>query len=154
MKRLFDSFTNGGTQRCAYLSELGLTFLLHRCRQTNISEVCDVLGIEIMKHYRPHIEIEILEQITSVFKTETIVHQYTIARYRIDMYLPEYKLAIEVDEDHRSVENDNERQKIIIDMLGCTFIRIKPYEKNFNIFTVLGEIYKQISSRNKDQLET
>jgi len=48
--------------------------------------------------------------------------------YRIDIYIPEFNLAIEYDEikGHHTYEQDDDiiRQKYIENKLGCTFIRI------------------------------
>ena len=46
---------------------------------------------------------------------------------------------------YRDIEYDNKRQKEIEYILGCKFIRYKPYENGFNIFNLLNEIYKHIS---------
>lgn len=146
MKQCFPSFTPGGKQRCTFLSELGVITLLHRCRQSNVRSICDTLGIDMATQYRPHIEIQILEQICAVFKKEKVIHQFIINSYRVDIYFPDYKLAIEIDENHRQDEADAKRQKTIVDLLNCRFIRIKPYEKDFNIFTFLGTIYEHISA--------
>ena len=36
------------------------------------------------------------------FNGEEMIHQFSAGKYRIDLYFPEYKLAIECDEfDHR-----------------------------------------------------
>ena len=146
MKQCFPSSTPGGKQRCSFLSELGVITLLHRCRQSNVRSICDTLGIDMKTQYRPHIEIQILEQICAVFKKEKVVHQFIINSYRVDIYFPDYKLAIEVDENHRSIEADAEREKAIVNLLNCRFIRIKPYEKVFNVFTFLGTVYEHIST--------
>ena len=52
------------------------------------------------------------------------------------MYVPEYKLAIEVDElgdCTRDLNAEIERQQRIEKELGCKFIRIDPSRENFDI---------------------
>ena len=88
---------------------------------------------------------------------DTIIRtQYCIDGYFLDMYLPEYNLVIECDEFGHSKYNkdkDNEREKYIKDKLKCEFIRFNPDAKNFNIITVIKEIYKVILiKKNLDNL--
>lgn len=69
--------------------------------------------------------------------------------YRIDLYFPDYKLAIECDENHTNIDADIKRENDIKDKLNCTFIRYKPYDKKFNIFLLINEIYKFILEYKK-----
>ena len=51
------------------------------------------------------------------------------------MYVPEYRLAIEVDElSHctTDIKNEIERQEKMEKELGCKFIRIDPSRENFD----------------------
>ena len=43
-------------------------------------------------------EQSVSTKLDTYFKTEGKIFQHYVLRYRIDMYIPEYKLAIEVDE--------------------------------------------------------
>ena len=56
----------------------------------------------------------------------TVKFQHYVDGYRIDIYIPEFNLAIEYDEIHHTYEQENDiiRQKYIENKLGCTFIRI------------------------------
>lgn len=65
-----------------------------------------------------------------VFQAKNILLQhYVLEAYRIELYFPEYKLAVEVDEKghkDRNEHKENERESAIKERLGCTFIRINP----------------------------
>ena len=81
-------------------------------------------------------EQSVLTKLDTYFKTEGKIFQHYALGYRIDMYIPEYKLAIEVDElGHctRALKGEMERQKRIEEELGCKFIRIVPSRENFDI---------------------
>ena len=70
------------------------------------------------------------------FKAEDKVCQHYVLGYKIDMYVPKYKLAIEVDElGHftRDIKSEIERQEKTTKELGCNFIRIDPSRENFDI---------------------
>jgi very-short-patch-repair endonuclease len=62
-----------------------------------------------------------------MFDGYKILPQFTVGDYRLDFYIPDLKIAIEIDEQHheRQQEEDKERQKFIEKCLGCKFLRIK-----------------------------
>jgi len=68
--------------------------------------------------------------------------QYIIGNYRIDLYFPTYKLAIECDEnnhDDRDAEKEKEREDYIVS-LGNKVIRYNPNVPTFDLSNVLREI--------------
>ena len=67
--------------------------------------------------------------------------------FRIDLYLPDQKLAIEIDEfNHkdRDAHYEKERKRIIIECLNCKIMRIDPDSKDFKLSTCLGQITREI----------
>ena len=81
-------------------------------------------------------EQSVLTKLDTYFKTEGKIFQHYVLGYRIDMYVPKYKLAIEVDElghCRRDLKSEIERQKRIEEELCCKFIRIDPSRENFDI---------------------
>ena len=97
-------------------------------------------------------EQSIGSKIMKVLPGEEIIKQYFILNERIDFYLPKPKLAIEVDElGHldRDEEDETKRQKKLEKYLGCTFIRINPDKKDFDVFDKLGEIRSCIEKSNQ-----
>ena len=75
-----------------------------------------------------------------MFQGENMQTQYSVSGYTICLYFHKYKLAIEVDglgHTNRNINNEIERQKVLEKELNCIFIRIKPDEKDFNIFKEL-----------------
>ena len=63
------------------------------------------------------------------------------------MYFKDYNLSVECDEYHHKIDEDIIRQNYIEEKLKCSFIRYKPYEKEFNIFKLINDIYKFISAK-------
>ena len=73
-------------------------------------------------------------------------------RILIDLYYHQINLAIEIDEPYHSNQSkdDNNRQKKIIQSLGCNVYRIKVKDGNLNkqldnLFTYINEL---IQSKN------
>ena len=59
-------------------------------------------------------EQSVLSKIELLFLTEDKIYQHNVLGYRIDLYVPKYKLAIEVDElNHctRNIKDELKRQK-------------------------------------------
>ena len=72
----------------------------------------------------------------------------------IDFYFPKYKLAMEVDElghKDRDQTKENKRQKDLKEYLGSKFIRIKPDEKDFDIYDGFKKILTFISRFKQKQ---
>ena len=67
-------------------------------------------------------EQSVLTKLDTYFKTEDKLYQHYVLGYRIDFYVPKYKLAIEVDElGHctRDIKREIKRQNKIEKELGC-----------------------------------
>ena len=69
-------------------------------------------------------------------------------KYFIDLYIPKYKIAFEIDEQqHNNKKNKNNdiiRENEIKKILDCIFLR---YDVNKNIYNFLGDIHKFILNR-------
>ena len=81
------------------------------------------------------------------FNGETFLLQHTVGKYKIDLYLPDYKLVIECDEhwhSDRDKEYEQTRENYIKNKIKCTFIRFNPDTPDFNIFNVINKIYNHI----------
>ncbi len=84
-----------------------------------------------------------LEEIMRAFSHLHMIQQYKIPPYRIDLYMPTYKIAIECDEKcHQRYDQENEacRQAYIEQKLACTFVRYNPDGPNFHIGDVIHKI--------------
>ena len=129
------------------LNEAGLRLFLTRCKKPEAVEFARSLGINIENSLCMSKEQDTLSCIMKAFDGEEMKCQFNVDGYRIDLYFPEYKLAIECDEfDHndRDIEYEVKRQKYIEEKLKCSFIRFNPDAPDFNIFRVINRIYQQL----------
>ena len=92
-------------------------------------------------------ESQIGTALSKAFKETNIISQYKVScaanMFYIDFYLPDYKIAVEIDENgHKDYEKCTEihRQKYIEKQLGCIFIRFNPDNKKTDIFDLIYEI--------------
>ena len=131
------------------ISKRGVQSLLSSSNMPSAIELCRYLGIEIGGYNNVRKEQCTLLQIMQAFNGEDMQRQYPVSRgkYRIDLYFPEYRLAIECDEyGHidRPIGYDEDRQQYIENELGCHFIRYNPDSEDFSIFKVINKIIKYI----------
>lgn len=136
------------------ITRVGLHELISKSRSPQANELAKFLGIEVYKHRFASVESSTLEIIQKCFKGEDMKFQFHVDTpdndYRIDLYFPKYKLAIECDEyGHQDRDADYEfrRQNDIIYLLDCTFIRYNPHSSDFDIYDVINHIFTHISKK-------
>lgn len=93
--------------------------------------------------------LRIIQEALQFLKSEL---QYSIGEYRIDLYFPDLLVAVECDENghsDRTLEDEKEREKFIVNQLKCQFIRFNPDVHDFNIGTVIHKIFNIFCIRQK-----
>jgi very-short-patch-repair endonuclease len=101
-------------------------------------------------------EQKTIGQIRRAFKHLETIQQFKIAPYYVDLYFPDYKIAVECDEQaHRKYIQKVEfkRQNYIEQVLGCTFVRYNPDALNFNIGDVINQIIMLIYGKEQKKEE-
>jgi very-short-patch-repair endonuclease len=101
------------------------------------------LGVSIPNDIDITKEQRTIGQIRKAFQHLETIQQYKVAPYYVDLYFPDYRIAIECDEEgHRKYTQEVEfkRQNYIEQALGCTFVRYNPDTPNFNIGDVINQI--------------
>ena len=135
--------TCGGNQRHIYLSKEGMMFILSKSRSIHCVEIATQLGMNVLEYVPSCDERENLLKLTKAFMGETMHAQFVVLKYRLDLYFPKYKLAIEFYEKYHSgqVIHDLHRQEVVCKELGCTFLI---FFKNDCIFDVINRIHRHI----------
>lgn len=108
-----------------------------------------VAGIQIMR-YQPPNELKTINFIQECLIDFNPVLQYAVLTYRIDLYFPDYGIAVECDEflSHLGcATTDDKRQHAIEHELKCVFIRFNPDWKKFKIQSIIAQIFKLISKQ-------
>lgn len=109
----------------------------------NYIAIAQKLNVSIQTDVAVTKEQKTIAYIMRAFKHLNSVQQYRIDPYRIDLYFPDERIAIECDEHgHRRypAEDEYHRQSFIEHQLRCTFIRYNPDAANFHIADVIHEI--------------
>jgi very-short-patch-repair endonuclease len=147
-KKIEKMETVSGIQNMVILSGHAVTQLMYRCRYLDKSQDClQYLNkyLENNIYIRPFKEsdyIGFIEKSLSVFKSE---RQFSIGSYRIDLYFPVLKIAVECDENghqDRDAEYENNREGFIKEQLDCEFIRFNPDSNTFDLSTVIDYILR------------
>lgn len=134
---------NSKIKKGDYISKDDIKKLIQNSRCVVLLEFLKEIGIEqesvIVSKETETIAI-IIEALKNIVDCKT---QHYIDGYKIDLYIPSFKLAIECDEynhSDRDQEYEAKREKYIKNKLNCKFIRYNPDEPNFNIGTVINQI--------------
>lgn len=71
--------------------------------------------------------------------------QFKVGIYRIDGYLPDINLAVEIDEPHHSKQSDydKQREEEIRKELNCEFIRL---DVNQDVYTQVDELVRKVKA--------
>lgn len=131
-----------------YINEEGVRRLVIKSQKPQASKLASELGIkEETRYLRKEIEIvgfiqEILTQVMIPFE-----FQKHVANYRVDLYLPKQKLAIEIDENNHADRDpyyERAREERIQEELGCKFLRINPDAPDFKLSLCVGRIIREV----------
>ena len=131
----------------AFVDQETAMMIITRSNKPKAAEILEKMGSNIYQHKYVRKETTTMSHIQDAFKGEEMIDQYGVDGYRIDLYFPAYKLAIECDEfnhNDRDVEYEVRRQNHIENKLGCHFIRYNPDAGDFNIFRVINRIYQHL----------
>lgn len=130
----------------------GCKQLIASSRKAQANSLANQLGIQLLQLKKVCKEAGTLEQIQKAFHGTQMLLQYTVAAYRVDMYMPEYNIAIECDEQGHANYNamaDAERSEIISVQLGCHWIRYNPDAKDFCVLQLINDIHRLMLARVK-----
>ena len=148
--------------RTILITRDGAVEILLKTRKRITPDVLHILktfGIETTNRKCLTKEQQCLLSITNTFKTEKFEDQYKVDCYYIDLYFPDYKILVEVDENghkDRKPGDERERMDIVNEILGVddnNWIRFNPDEYNFDITKVTGKIYRKIDEIKNKQLK-
>jgi very-short-patch-repair endonuclease len=131
---------------CIYINEAGLRSLV--VKLPTASDIATQFGTSVETRYVRK-ETEIVGFIQDVLTQMMVPFEFqkNVNNFRIDLYLPDQKLAIEVDEHNhadRDPSYEKEREMYIKAQLGCKFLRINPDSEGFKLSTCIGRIMKEI----------
>ena len=142
-----------------YINKQGITELLLKSQKPpekllKVANVFDIKLTTLEPIHKDSLNIKVLSKeqqtlgnIIQAFNGESFLLQHTVGKYKIDLYMPDYKLAIECDEyghSDRNKEYEQTRENYIKNKLECVFIRFNPDAPDFNIFNVINKMYNHI----------
>ena len=136
--------TNGGKQTMIMLNKEAVKKLVLSSRKPEAKVLAREIGLGVITTKEQDTLETVINSIKDIVEYET---QFSVGEYRIDLYLPNLKIAIECDENghsNRDLEQEFKRQNFIKQQLNCEFIRFNPDDDNFNIGKVINQILKEV----------
>ena len=144
---VLQTWSNQNLASSYFINEIGLMALVSRSRLRQSLVYAKRMGIETFKFKTEAAELATIDYIMTAFEGEDMSEQFPVGKYRIDLYLPRYKIAVECDEHghkDRSTDRECERELFITEQLGCQWIRFDPHAEDFSIAKVVNVIFKAI----------
>ena len=131
-----------------YINERGLKQLIIKSQMPNASNIAKQFGINVeTKYLRKEIEVVgFIQEYLTCLKIP-FEFQKRVKSYRIDLYLPDHKLALEIDEHghaDRDIEYETKREKVISKALHCEFLRINPDADGFKMSHCIASLTQRI----------
>lgn len=127
-----------------------LKLLICRSRDTRATDIAKKFEINVTNTKLLNIETETLDIIMKCFHGIEMVPQYAINGYRIDLYFPKHRLAVECDEEYSHSKHhqlsDYARQIDIEKELGCSFIRYRPQNPTFCVAKLINTVLMTLMS--------
>ena len=136
------------TKKHTLLNENAVKRILCKSRKPASIKLAKEMGIDVYNSKFECVESETLRAIKKTFKGVKMIEQFAIGNYLIDLYFPDFKIAVECDEmGHcdRNVKYEEKRQCEIESQLNCKFVRYNPHSSDFNLFTLINKIFKLFS---------
>ncbi|NDC96255.1 DUF559 domain-containing protein, partial [bacterium] len=139
------AITKTGPQLVSFLSIIGVQRVICSSRKPDSILMCKDLGIHCQLKLCP-VETTYIDCIKKAFRGEHFIEQYKVDNYFIDLYLPKFNIAVEIDENHHSRssnrKSDLRRHNYILNKLNCRLIRVCEDDCPFEIINI---IYRHIS---------
>jgi len=138
--------------RSNWIDHESLRYLLAKSRRVD-EDLLNLVGIELYSMKIECVEASIINGLRKSLPLENIIQNHCILQYNVDLYFPDYKLIIEIDENnHKHYDKDKEEQRendIKNHIKDITLLRYNPDGENFNIFDMIGDITKIITNLKK-----
>ena len=153
LKELVQSDTHTYNERCTiYINRDGLKSLVLKSQKPEAISFAKHLGIRVdTKYLRKEIEIvSFLQQFLTSLQIP-FEFQKTVGPYRVDIYLPQQKIAVEIDEfghKGRDASYEKAREVFIRGELKCEVLRVNSDDTGFNLATFVADVTRMLFQRD------
>ncbi len=164
IEKLFELFSNLKKTTIKYMNKQtkfinyeGLLQLVAYSRKPKSIGLGNFLGFHLT-HKKTYHEMDIMNNLMKFFNASNIkyITPFTVTLnhkkiYLIDCYLPEYHIAVEIDEHNhhdRDPIYEMKRERDLIKKLNCVFVRCNPDDAEYSTYELIGRIHKLILANN------
>lgn len=143
---------DGSVVNVIFINRSGVKQIVAKSSKPDSVNVARSMGLDVRTKYLRK-ETEILSFVQEFLTTLNIPFEFqkSVLRYKIDLYLPEQRLAIEIDEfghSDRDVDYETTREREIIEKINCAFVRFNPDEPNFKISKCIAQLTHHVFRGN------
>lgn len=125
-----------------YISARGRTYKYYLLTNNGVEILTNKFKYNIRSARFEYKYLNEIEDFLNIMNIKYIL-QYRVDNFRIDLYIPKYNLAIEIDEKEHKYKKDYDikRQNYIEDKIHCKFIRVNEDE---GCGSVIARIVKEL----------
>ena len=126
-----------------YTNEAGVRSLLLKSKAPTATEVAKQFGIKEEARF-------VRKKRDDYMRQKCVYSDYgpkTIEDYGTDLYLLDQKPAVEIDghrHAYRDAQYEQTREPVIVEQLGCRFMRIDLNDQGFRLSTCFGQVMREI----------
>ncbi|SHE66459.1 BRO family, N-terminal domain [Seinonella peptonophila] len=138
-----------GIQKILYINDSGLRIVLDRSRKEEATTIAKQANLNVVREVP---EATVTATVKAAFQGLYEIDlqksfYFEGSDKQTDIFLPEYKIALEIDEDdHKDRDQDYEvrREGHMRNVLGWHVLRTNPHEKGYNTGEAVNKILKKI----------
>lgn len=117
----------GALQKTTFLTFNSVRRLLAKSRKPAAADLAKMFGMVVHENHYVCVEAAALNFLSKALKGMKMWPQFSVEQYRVDLYFPKHKLAVECDEEGAHgpgrVSQDRERQQYSEEKLSCTVVK-------------------------------
>ena len=134
-----------------YITEKGLKRVIAGSHLPKAIKLAEALGCGIdTKIVRKEIAIvDFFQELLTALNVKH-VRQKSVGKYKVDLYIVDYNLCIEIDEhahQDRDAHEEVRREKFIRRALRSDFVRVNPDDPNFSMPKMIAQIMSRFHGR-------
>ena len=128
----------------SFINRQGVRELVAKSQRPEAFAISAQTGVKVETRYIRK-ELEIIGFVQEFLTTLNIPFEFqkSVLSYRVDLYLPQHKIAVEIDELGHADRDPNyeaDREKRITEHLQCKFIGFNPDEPNFKMSHCIAKL--------------
>ena len=144
-----DGLTRTAQRKMTFLTRDGVRRIICNARNPQAHSLAEHFGVAIHDNHYTAVETSLVSFLQSALHGIDMVQQHSCCGYRIDLYFPAHKVAVECDERYHQTaaqaDADAAREAQLTTALGCRFVRLHPQTVGFSMAEALNQVLRALN---------